>query len=315
MPEKTFITRTAEIKFFVMLAMALSLLLVSSYVLGSKVERGDASMPTEKAFVPFPTVTLKARATYVYDVRTQTILFALNENIRMPLASLTKLMSALVAQELSPDYGTVTISREALLAEGDSGLKPGERWSLKDLLDFSLVASSNDGIRAVALAFGALDRSDAGTDEILDDFVRQMNVKAAALDLKNTYFWNETGLDESELKGGAYGTAKDMAVLLEHVINYYPGMLEATKASSVAISSLDGFTHTAENTNTLTSRIPGFLGSKTGFTNTAGGNLVLAFDPELGRPIIISILGSTEDGRFEDAETLINAVLEYLNQN
>ncbi len=304
-----------DIRFFVTLSVALSLLVVSSYVLGSKVERGDNSKPTETVYQPFPAVVLQAKAAYIYDARTKTVLFAKNENTRMPLASLTKLMSALVAQELSPEYGTVTVSKEALRAEGDSGLLSGERWALKDLLDFALMTSSNDGIRAVALTLGALDRSVASDEDILNDFVVKMNAKAVALDLNNTYYWNETGLDESEQKGGAYGTAKDMAMLLEHIMSYYPRMLEATREPTLEITSLDDFKHAAKNTNVLADRIPGFLGSKTGFTNTAGGNLVFAFDPELGRPIIVSILGSTESGRFEDAQTLIDATLMHISQN
>lgn len=315
MPENPFINRDSELRFFVMLAMSLSLLIVTSYVLGSRVERGDASVPTETASAPFPSVTLTAKAAYVYDVRTKTVLFALNENTRIPLASLTKLMSALVATSISPAYGTVTINREALSADGDSGLLSGEKWFLKDLLDFSLVSSSNDGIRAVALSLGALEDSNADSDAIIQDFVVQMNKKAGELDLKNTYFWNETGLDESEFKGGAYGTARDMAGLFEYIITYKPELLEATKASHLTVISLDGKTHEAKNTNILAASIPGFLGSKTGFTNTAGGNLVFAFDPELGRPIVVSIMGSTEEGRFTDAQLLINAVLEYLNHN
>ncbi|KKW15978.1 MAG: D-alanyl-D-alanine carboxypeptidase [Parcubacteria group bacterium GW2011_GWA2_50_10b] len=315
MPEQSFINRNIEFRFFATLLVSVSLLIVTSYVLGSKVERGDASMPTEAALKPFPEVALTAKAAYVYDARTKTVLLALNENTRMPLASLTKLMTALVATELSPAYCTVTVGKDALSAEGDSGLRPGERWSLKDLLDFSLVSSSNDGIRAVALALGALGRSDANSREIIQDFVVKMNQKATELDLKNTYFWNETGLDETELKGGAYGTARDMATLLEHIIAYHPEMLEATKESSINTSSLDGLNHEAKNTNVIADKIPGFIGSKTGFTDTAGGNLIFAFDPELGRPIVISVMGSTEEGRFADAETLINAVLTYLNQN
>lgn len=319
-PEQLTISKEAEIKFFVILAIVLALFLISSFVLGSRVERRDLSTPTETVLNEFPledmhnsiSSTIQARAAYVYDARTKTVLFAKNENTRMPLASLTKLMSALVAQELSPSYGTVSVSSDAIAAEGDSGLLSGERWSLKNLLDFSLITSSNDGIRAVALALGALDRSDATSEEILSDFALKMNEKAAALNLTNTYYWNETGLDESEVKGGAYGTAKDMAMLLEHLITYYPEALEATKESMSTISS-ENLAHPAKNTNVLAGEIPGLIASKTGFTNTAGGNLVLAFDPELGRPIVITIMGSTEKGRFEDARVLINAVMKYLN--
>jgi serine-type D-Ala-D-Ala carboxypeptidase (penicillin-binding protein 5/6) len=309
-----FTQRESEIRFLIFLSAGLAVIMFSSYILSSRVERGNNSTPSELAYTPFPEVKIQAKAAYIYDARTQEVLYAKNENQRMPLASLTKVMSALVAKELSPEYGTVTVSQEALKLTGDSGLKSGERWRLKDLLDFSLVTSSNDGMRAVALSLGALESSTASSDEILNDFVREMNRKAAELDLKNTYYWNETGLDETEYKGGAYGTAKDMAVLMEHIIIYYPEIMEATRLSRTSVSSLDEV-HEAKNTNALAGQIPGLLASKTGFTNTAGGNLALAFDPELGRPIIVTILGSTEEGRFEDARILINAVLDYINHN
>jgi D-alanyl-D-alanine carboxypeptidase (penicillin-binding protein 5/6) len=305
--------KESEIRFFFTLLIALSLLLVSSHVLGSRVERGDVSTPTRSAANVFPVVEIEAKSAYVYDSRTKTVIFAKNENKRMPLASLTKVMAALVAKELSPDYSVVTVTRSALSIEGDSGLHADEKWTLGDLLDFSLVSSSNDGIHAVALSLGALTNASASEEEMVDDFVRQMNGKALELDLKNTYFWNETGLDESEVKGGAYGTAKDMATLLEYILEREPGLLEATRNTETVIISLDSFEHVAKNTNALVSEIPGLLASKTGFTSTAGGNLVFAFDPELGRPIIISVLGSSAEGRFIDAKKLVAATLEYIN--
>ena len=91
-PEQSIVSREAEIKFFVILGVVLSLPLVSSYVLGSRVERGDASTPTETVYKEFPMVSVGAKAAYVYDARTKTVLFAKNENKRMPLASITKLM-------------------------------------------------------------------------------------------------------------------------------------------------------------------------------------------------------------------------------
>lgn len=318
MLEKFSIIRDPELKFPIIAAIILSLLLATSYVTGEDEktvlkEAGEVSA-VESLPSPFASVTLKAKSAYVYDARTKEVLFAQNENTRLPLASITKLMSALVARELSPSYGTVTVSREALKTEGDSGLLAGERWSLDDLLDFSLIVSSNDGMRAVSLALGALNNSNADESQIVSDFVRKMNVKAGELNLKNTYFWNETGLDESDIKGGAYGTAKDITTLMEYIITYHPDLIEATRELSTAFSSLDGIVHVAVNTNDLATTIPGLLGSKTGFTNTAGGNLSLAFDPEIGRPIIITILGSTEQGRFEDMQKLIEATLVHIGQ-
>jgi serine-type D-Ala-D-Ala carboxypeptidase (penicillin-binding protein 5/6) len=305
------VQRESEVRFFLFLAGGLCLLVIGSYFFSQGIEDQHKE---EVVQATFPEVEIRARAAYVYDARNGQVLFAKNEDTRMPLASITKVMSALVAREISPEYGTVLVTSEALAAEGDSGLFVGERWNLKNLLDFSLITSSNDGIRAVALALGALGKANASSEEILSDFVIKMNRKAAELDLKNTYFWNETGLDESEVKGGAYGTAKDISKLMEYVITKHPEILEASRESAKVVASLDGFSHRARNTNDLAGQIPGLVASKTGFTNAAGGNLALVFDPELGRPIIITILGSTEDGRFQDAGILINAVLSYIHK-
>ncbi len=309
-----FITRDSEARFFFILVIALAFLFIVSFMLGLRVERGDNSVPSGTAS-KFPEVLLQAKSVYVYDVRAQAVLFAKEAEVRRPLASLTKVMAALVARELSPSYshGTVVVSRGAVAVDGDNGLRSNEKWFLKDLLDFSLVSSSNDGIRAVTLSLGSIKSIGASEDEIVNDFVRAMNRKAFELDLKNTYFWNDTGLDESEVKGGAYGTAKDVSLLVEYILTYHPELLEATKEESVVLASLDDYKYQAENTNKAMGEIPGLLASKTGFTETAGGNLTFAFDPELGRPIVITILGSTEQGRFEDARTLVTATLKYLN--
>lgn len=302
----------SEIRLFLILVVALLFLSIVSAIFGSSVERKDKSVPTEVVSRTFPQVAFGAKAVYVYDMRTQTVLFAKNENTRLPLASLTKIMSALVARDSSPPYGVVTINAESLLAKGDNGLLRDEKWTLKDILDFSLLTSSNDGMRAVAFSLGALERAGASPEEIINDFVGTMNHKAQELGLKNTYFWNETGLDESDVKGGAYGTARDMGALLEYILTHHPEILEATKEAVTTFQSLDNRLHVAKNTNGLVAEIPGLVASKTGFTDTAGGNLVIVFDPELGRPIVISILGSTEEGRFADARVLIDAVMEHI---
>ena len=72
--------------------------------------------------------------------------------------------------------------------------------------------------------------------------------------------------------------------------------------------------HVAVNTDLDIGKIPGLLASKTGFTALAGGNLVVAFDASIGRPIIVVVLGSTEDGRFTDVAQLTSSSLAYINQ-
>lgn len=292
---------------FVILIVAIAL------VLTLRDSRQEHSVPTRIA-TPFPEVALEAKAAYVYDLATSMTLFAKDEDKKLPLASLAKVMSALVARDLGLKHNTVKISDEALAVEGDSGLLRDEEWFLGDLLNFSLVASSNDGVRAAALALGALSRANASGEEIVGDFVKIMNEKAAKLGLTNIQFFNETGLDLSDVRNGAYGSAQDVTSLMAYIHRNYPDILSVTREPEIEFKSLDGKTHVAKNTNEIISHIPGLLASKTGYTARAGGNLSIIFDPELNHPIAITVLGSTENGRFSDVRALVAATLEHLNK-
>ncbi len=309
-----FLTNSHEVKFFTVLGIVLVIFLTVSLVLGSKIQRGEISVPTKVVEdSPFDKIKLTAKAAYVYDSRTGEVLFAKNETKRMPLASLTKVMTALVALESANPNTRILITQNSLSPEGDSGLYVGETWSLKDLLDFSLTSSSNDGVHAVALALGALNKSNPTAEEATSDFIVSMNKKAGELEMNNTYYFNETGLDQTDRKGGAYGSAEDMAKLFEYILKNHPEILEATTSDQIKVLSLDNYSHTAKNTDEIVDSIPGIKASKTGFTDIAGGNLVIAFDPELGRPIIISVLGSTQDGRFNDMLNLVKASIKTIH--
>lgn len=305
------LTNKQEIAFFATLGAILITFLSLAYFYGYKVPQREA-LEIIEVENKFADIALTAKGAYVLDVNSGEVLYAKNENERLALASVTKVMSALVASEIALPESVVTITGEALRAEGDSGLLNGERWMLKELLDFSLISSANDGMRAIALTFGALDSTSNSTELIMRDFVSRMNRKANELGMKNTYYFNDTGLDETKDKGGAYGSAKDQAILFEYILREKPFLLTATREASISAISLNGLIHNAKNTSSITGSIPGIIASKTGFTDLAGGNLVVAFDPEIGRPIIISVLGSTVEGRFSDMLMLIKASLESL---
>ncbi|MBI4155792.1 MAG: D-alanyl-D-alanine carboxypeptidase [Candidatus Zambryskibacteria bacterium] len=260
----------------------------------------------------FNNIRLEAKAAYVFDVAKGRVIFKKNENLQLPLASLTKLMTALTALELAPKNSQITIKKEFLKEEGDTGLLPGETWKLKDLMNFSLVVSSNDGARSVASVVGAVNLKTADFDLGRKDFITQMNSVAQKLGLKQMYFINENGLDEGNIAGG-YGSASDVANLLRHIIVNKPELLEATKYQSTTISS-ETKKHLAKNTNEELGQIPGLIASKTGYTALAGGNLAIAFDASIGRPIIVVVVGSTEKGRFSDVQLLVNASLNYIKK-
>jgi D-alanyl-D-alanine carboxypeptidase len=97
-----------------------------------------------------------------------------------------------------------------------------------------------------------------------------------------------------------------MAVLMAAFLKEHPGLFEATANPSVSIHSGSKVLE-AQATALPLQNIPGLIAAKTGYTDLAGGNLVAAFDIHLGHPIIIAVLGSSRDGRFEDVRALIEA--------
>ncbi len=245
---------------------------------------------------PFAGVAPLARAVFVYDVARGKVLYGRNEEVQWPLASLTKLMTALLASEVGP--AEITIARADLAPEGDAGLVVGERWRRDDLVDVALVASSND-------AAAALARSLPG------DATELMNSRARDLGLAQTYFVNGTGLDRGATAAGGYGSARDVTLLFTHILETKPDLLDRTRLPEIALRS-NLKEHRFKNTNTELAAFPGLIGSKTGFTDLAGGNLALAFDAGLGHPVVVVVLGSTAEGRFADAALLAAAARERI---
>jgi len=265
---------------------------------------------------PFEKIEIKAQAAYVFDVVSGKVLYEYNKNERLPLASLTKLMTALVATNTVENDKLVFISTEDVEKEGNSGLLLGEKWRLNDLLDFTLVTSSNDGASAIASAVGAfsLREETKWQKDPKENFVEKMNEQAETLNFKQMEFFNESGLDLDETKASAYGTAQEVAMLFEYILKNKPEILEATSYQSLKLYSQNNFTHVAKNTNTSINSFPGLLASKTGYTDLAGGNLGVVFDSGIGTPIVIVVLGSTFEGRFEDVEKLYEASLKKTSQ-
>lgn len=261
----------------------------------------------------FPEVELEAKAAYVYDTAEGRALYEKDPELQWPLASLTKLMSALTAAALVPEYTLVTITSDDLREEGDSGLYPSEQWNIRKLIDYSLVVSSNDGMRAIASIAGSQLPDDINSAPELR-FIDEMNRKAREIGLTQTYFLNQSGLDLTTALSGGYGSAKDMAILVDYILKNDPHLLEATTFDQINIDS-KLVTHPATNTNKAILNVPNILGSKTGFTDLSGGNVVVAWNAGIDHPIIISVLGSSYDGRFEDLSKLIEATLTYLGSS
>ncbi len=260
-----------------------------------------AAAPTQTP--PPPHVT--AQSAIIYDVPSGTVLYAKNEAVQLPLASITKLMTAVVVRETLQSDDVIAIAPEALERDGDSGLLAQQLWRVGSLLDLTLVESSNDGAQALALAAASPIRTKyPGASP--DAFVWRMNDLAQTLGLTQTYYLDPTGLDVSDTMASAYGSALDVAHLIAYMVKAYPDLLSATSERSIEVSDASGTTYTVLNTDKATD-IPGLIGGKTGYTDLAGGNLAIVFDADIGHPVIVVALHSTKEGRFED----VRALTEY----
>jgi D-alanyl-D-alanine carboxypeptidase len=249
-------------------------------------------------------MNLRAEAAYVWDVRAQRALYASNESTALPLASITKLMTTLLSYELIEQNEVTAVSRNAILQEGSSGFSIGEQLTVENLTQMALISSSNDAAYELATSVGTL----LGDRDSVSQFVTAMNIKADELGLDSLAFKNMTGLDLSLTEPGSVGSAKDVSFLMEHIINTYPDILIPTRQTTTRVYNANGDYHTTENTNDIVDRIPNLIGSKTGYTDLAGGNLTIAFDLGRNRPIIVTVLGSTRDERFSDVLKLVAAV-------
>lgn len=249
---------------------------------------------------PFPPVVLAddalvAKAAVILDARTNRIIYQKNANEQLPLASITKLMTVETVLDYTPPETIVTISRDDLRPEGDSGLVAGQKIALSRLLELALVASSNDAIEA------ALNSVGHGGVEL-------MNKKAKDLGLTQAHFFNSSGLDVTARTSGGYASAYDTARLAALFYKHHPRFFEMTTRAEV---SVEGGEAMAATTVPL-QNIPGFVAAKTGYTDLAGGNLVAIFDLEPGLTVVAVALGSTREERFTDVKRMIEAAREAL---
>ncbi|MCA9355737.1 D-alanyl-D-alanine carboxypeptidase [Candidatus Kaiserbacteria bacterium] len=261
---------------------------------------------TQEPIVPekLEEIEIFASSAYVWDVKGQRALYSKNADEQLPLASITKLMTTLLAYELVEENTEASVSLSAIMQEGSSGLVAGEKFEAEKLRELALISSSNDAAFALAASVGAL----LGDNDPTSQFVDGMNIRAKELGLESLQFWNTTGLDISTTKPGSVGSAKDVSFLMEYIITNHPEIISPTQKSTARIYNTEGAYHEISNTNEAVLDIPNMIGSKTGYTDLAGGNLTVAFDAGLNRPIIITVLGSSRNGRFTDVLTLVKAV-------
>lgn len=294
---------TKKYSFLFFLLIAGGLLFSSGGLLRYRTAGGLALVPppklplSEVAHIKFPQIKgvatsdleISAKAVLVKDTVSHRILYAKNENTRLPIASLTKLLTALVVKKLVSPEAMVEISADdASVAAYRANFEIGQKILVSDLLKAMLVASAND-------AAAALSRH-AGGD--LETFVAMMNVEASRLQMTSTLFQNPVGFDDPS----HYSTAADLSLLVEEFIKN-SDLMRMVGLKEIFFEPVNAKKpYHLVSTNKLLER-PGVLGIKTGYTNEAKGNIIILVEEP--RYFLI-ILGS--DNREADANKLIDWV-------
>ena len=224
-------------------------------------------------------ISVSAESAVLINAENGDIYFEKNAEKRLPMASTTKIMTALVAIENSKMQDTVIIDRRAVGVEGSSVyLTDGELLTMEDLLHCLLLASANDAAEAIALEIGGS----------IDSFAAMMNEKAHELGLKNTHFDNPHGLDSE----AHYTTARDLAAITAYALKN-PDFSRMVSTYKRNIECEVG-TRYLINHNRLLKSYEGCIGVKTGFTKRSGRCLVSAAERD-GMCLIAVTLNAPDD--------------------
>ena len=244
---------------------------------------------------PAANLSLPCRAAVLIEPVSGRVLYEKNPDERVPIASITKLMTLLLtfeavhSRKLTLDT-LVPVSEHAYHMGGSQiWLEPGEQFTLDEMLRAICVSSANDAAVAVAELVGGSEPA----------FVEQMNARAAELGMTNTSFRNACGLDTE----GHLSTARDVATLSRYILTTCPELLHYT---GIWTDSLRNGQTQLVNTNKLLKRYSGITGLKTGTTSGAGV-CISASATRDGLTLIAVILGAPSSAeRFQSATTLLD---------
>ena len=242
-----------------------------------------------------PQLDLNCRAAILIEQGSGRVLYEKNADERVPIASITKVMTLLLAFEAVHD-GRLTMETPVPVSEhayhmGGSQiwLEPGEHFTLDEMIKAICVSSANDAAVAVAELVGGSEPA----------FVEQMNARAASLGMEQTSFRNACGLDAE----GHLSTARDVAAMSRTILNTCPEVLHYT---GIWTDTLRGGATQLINTNKLLRRYEGITGLKTGTTGGAG-ICISASATRNGLSLIAVILGAPSSAdRFDAATTLLD---------
>ena len=255
---------------------------------------GTPSQPVQVYdLVPAPTPpAIRARAAILIDVDAGSTIFERNPHLPSAPASLTKVMTALVALDLMPLGQVVSVPADINRLPWDStrmGLRPGERLSVRELMAGLFLNSGNDA--AVTLSEAATPQS---------TFIARMNARAAALGMVDSHFVNPIGLDDP----GHFASAADLARASMELGRRFPEVAAMAALPAMTLAATAGHhAYSLYNLNQLVRTYPGATGLKTGWTGHAGGCLI-ATATRGGRHLLLVVLGSPRV--FDEAAALLD---------
>ena len=241
---------------------------------------------------------VQARAALLIDNATGLVLYEKNADESLPMASLTKIMTAVMILEHHQLDEVVTISSNYADLEGVKiFLHQGEQMTVGSLLQALLLPSAGDAAMALA-------EYHSGSVEA---FVEEMNQRAKSLNLMHTHFKNPVGLDEE----GHVSTASDLAQLARYAM-HFSAFRNIVNQPSAAIESVDGrFSYALTNTNRLLASYLDVLGIKTGTTDEAGESVINLARNEQGHEVLSVLLNSPD--RFQESKSMLDwAFRSYL---
>lgn len=223
----------------------------------------------------------KAKGMVLIDGKNGRVLFEENKDERFPMASTTKIMTALIAlEDRNPDVPFV-VDKDAIRVEGSSmGLSEGDMVTLRTLATGMLLASGNDAANAAAVRISGS----------LSSFIKKMNERAALLGMENTRFQTPSGLDAE----GHYSTAYDMAILAKEALKNRNFAEICGKSKAQVSFGNPPHKQWLSNHNRLLKELSGATGVKTGFTKKAGRCLVSSAERD-GVALVCVTLGCPDD--------------------
>jgi D-alanyl-D-alanine endopeptidase (penicillin-binding protein 7) len=245
-----------------------------------------------KSKVPFIDLGISAKSILIQELNVTTPLYASGERERWPLASITKLVSALVARDMFDAETLIGITREAVETPGTSGFfKEGEIFTTHDLIKAALGISSNDAAEALARGAG------------YNTFIEAMQKKAEHIGMVRTSFFDPTGLSSLNLS-----TAEDLEKLTSYILKEAPDLFLITRTPNIFITEQTTGKGRLIQNNNLFAGEPWFVGGKTGYTDDAQGNL-LSIVSYGNRRFMVVILGSTD--RYEETKKTLEWIQSY----